>query len=67
MDKQVVDAHDIDVVIPTYNLSEYSNDYSKTLGFYGNFIEMYRLLKMVKLLILMWVMLILHRLIIDYN
>ena len=64
---QVVDAHDIDVVIPMYNLSEYSNDYSKTLGFYGNFIEMYRLLKMVKLLILMWVMLILHRLIIDYN
>ena len=29
---QVDDAHDIDVVIPTYNLIEYSDNYSKTSG-----------------------------------
>ena len=29
---QVDDAHDIDVVMPTYNLIEYSNNYSKTSG-----------------------------------
>ena len=29
---QVDDAHDIDVVIPTYNLIEYSDNYPKTSG-----------------------------------
>ena len=29
---QVDDARDIDVVIPTYNLIEYGNTYSKTSG-----------------------------------
>ena len=29
---QVDDAHDIDVVIPMYNLTEYSDNYSKTFG-----------------------------------
>ena len=29
---QVNDAHDIDVVMPTYNLIEYSHNYSKTSG-----------------------------------
>ena len=30
--KHVNDAHDIDVVMPMYNLLEYSDIYSKTLG-----------------------------------
>ena len=29
---QVDDAHDIDVVMPMYNLIEYSDNYSKTSG-----------------------------------
>ena len=29
---QVDDAYDIDVVMPTYNLIEYSDNYSKTSG-----------------------------------
>ena len=33
----------IDVVIPMYNLSEYSDAYSKTSGIYGNTIEMNQL------------------------
>ena len=30
---QIANAKDIDVVIPMYNLNEYSNDYSKTSGY----------------------------------
>ena len=36
---QIEDANDIDVAIPTYNLIEYSDIYSKTYV-YGYFIEM---------------------------
>ena len=40
---QVDDAHDIDVVMPKYNLIEYGDNYSKHLEFYGNIVEMNRL------------------------
>ena len=41
---QVYNAKDIDIVMPLYNLIEYSDNYAKTsvmfLCFYGNIIEM---------------------------
>ena len=40
---QVDDAHHVDVVMPTYNLLEYSDIYLKASGSYGNTIEMNQL------------------------
>ena len=40
---QVDDAHDINVVIPVFNLTEYSDNYSKHLEFYNNIVEMNQL------------------------
>ena len=40
---QVDATQKIDVVIPMYNLTEYSDAYSKTSGIYGNTIEMNQL------------------------
>ena len=34
---QVDDAHDIDIVMPMYNLIEYSDDYWKTSGTLGQY------------------------------
>ena len=39
---KVDDAHDIEVVVPMYNLIEYI-DYSKHLAFYGNILKMNQL------------------------
>ena len=36
---QVDNAKDIDIVVPMYNLIEYSDNYAKTSGSYGNIIE----------------------------
>ena len=41
--KQIDDAHDIDVVMAMHNLIEYSNNYSKHLEFYDNIVDMSRL------------------------
>ena len=38
---QIDDAQYIDIVIPMYNLIEYSDIYSKHLQFYFNIVEMY--------------------------
>ena len=40
---QVDDASYIDVEMPMYDLTEYSDNYVKTFEFYGNFIELHRL------------------------
>ena len=37
---QVDNAKDIDIVMPMYNLIEYSDNYPKTTGNYGNILEM---------------------------
>ena len=37
---QVDNAKDIDIVMPMYNLIEYSDNYAKTTGVYGNIFEM---------------------------
>ena len=37
---QIDHSKDIDVVMPIYNLIEYSDNYSKTSEVYGNIIEM---------------------------
>ena len=34
-------AHDIDIVMPMYNLIEYSDNYSKTSGIYGNTMKIF--------------------------
>ena len=39
--KQVDDAHDIDAVMPMYNVIEDSDNYSETSGIYGSFAELY--------------------------
>ena len=40
---QVDDAHHINVVMPTYNLIVYTDNYSKHLEFYGNILEINQL------------------------
>ena len=40
---QVDDAHDVDAVMPMYNLTGYCDNYSKTSGIYGNILEMNQL------------------------
>ena len=40
---QVDNAKGIDIVMPTYNLIEYSNNYSKNLEAYGNIGKIYQL------------------------
>ena len=37
---EIGNAKDIDIVMPVYNLIEYSDNYSKNLEVYGNIIEM---------------------------
>ena len=49
---QVDDAPDIDVAMPMYNLIEYSENCSKTSGFYGNNSEMNHLLTLVVVILL---------------
>ena len=36
-------AKDIDIVMPMYNLIEYSDNYSKPSGSYGNIVKIYQL------------------------
>ena len=36
----VDNAEDLDIVMPMYNLLEYSDNYAKTLASYGNIVEM---------------------------
>ena len=38
--REIDNAKDIDIVMPMYNLIEYSDDYSKHLEVYGNIIKM---------------------------
>ena len=40
---QIGNAKGIDVVMPMYNLIEYSDDYSKTSGISGNTVKIYQL------------------------
>ena len=40
---QIDDAHDIDVVMPMYNIIEYSEIIQKHLEFYGNIVKMNQL------------------------
>ena len=40
---QVDVSHDIDLVMPMYKLTEYSDNYSKTSEIYGNIVEIKRL------------------------
>ena len=37
-------AHDIHIVMPMYNLTEYSDNYSKTSGVYGNTTNMIQMI-----------------------
>ena len=39
-DTEIDNAQDIDLVMPLYNLIEYSDSYSKTLEFYGHTTKM---------------------------
>ena len=39
---QVDNAKDIDIVMPMYNLIEYSDNYAKTTGVYGNIVKIYQ-------------------------
>ena len=57
--KQVDDAHNIDVVIPMYKLIEYSDIIQKHQEFHDNIAEMNKLYTMIKLLILLKLMLLL--------
>ena len=46
-------AKDIDIVMPMYNLIEYSDNYAKTKEVYGNIVKIYQLeMLMMKLLFL---------------
>ena len=38
---QIDNAKDLDIVMPTYNLIEYSDNYSKTSGSCGNIVKIY--------------------------
>ena len=40
---QVDNTKDIDIVMPMYNLTEYSDNHSKTSGAYSNIVKMYQL------------------------
>ena len=40
---QVDDAHDTDLVMPMYNLTEYTDNYSKNLEFYGDIVKINRM------------------------
>ena len=40
---QIGNSEDIDIVMPIYNLIEYSNNYSKTSGAFGNIVKKYLL------------------------
>ena len=44
---QIDNAKDIDIVMPMYNLIEYSDNYARTTGIYGNFLEMNQSLMMI--------------------
>ena len=58
---QVDNAHDIDVVMPTYNLVEYRDNYSKTFDILWQYCRDEPLLNdMVKFLILLQLMLLLY-------
>ena len=58
---QVDNAKDIDIVMPMYNLIEYSDNYSKTSEVFGNTLKTYQMkIIMVILLNLMWLMLLIH-------
>ena len=59
--KQVDNAKYIDVVMPMYNLIEYSNNYSRTSGSLGQYCKYIPTVnKMVILLILMGLILLIH-------
>ena len=49
-DEHVDDANDLDIVMPMYNLIEYSDNYSDTSGIYDSLKEMNYLLIMVQIL-----------------
>ena len=59
---QIDNAKDIDIVMPMYNLIEYSDNYAKTTGVYVSIVKIYQLemLMMMILLFLQMVMLLIH-------
>ena len=58
---QIDNAKDIDIVMPMYNLIEYSDNYAKTTGSYGNIVKIYQLeMLMVKLLFLVQTILLIQ-------
>ena len=51
---QIDNAKDIDIVMPMYNLIEYSDNYAKQQKVYGNIVKIYQLeIMMMKLLFLL--------------
>ena len=59
---EIDNAKDIDIVMPMYNLIEYSDNYAKQQEFYGTIVKIYRLemLMMMILLFLKMVILLIH-------
>ena len=58
---QIYNAKDIDIVMPMYNLIEYSDNYAKTTEVYGNIVKIYQLeMLMMILLFLQRVILLIH-------
>ena len=59
---QIDNAIDIDIIMSMYNLIEYSDNYAKTTGSYGNIVKIYQLemLMMILLLFLQMVILLIH-------
>ena len=58
---QVDNAKDIDIVMPMYNLIEYSDNYAKQQEVYGNIVKIYQPeIKMMKLLNLQQAILLIH-------
>ena len=58
---QIDNAIDIDIIMSMYNLIEYSDNYAKTTGSYGNIVKIYQLeMLMMILLFLQMVILLIH-------
>ena len=58
---QIDNAQDIDIVMPMYNLIEYSDNYAKKQEVYGNIVKIYQLeMLMMKLLFLQRAILLIH-------
>ena len=58
---QIDNAKDIDIVMPMYNLIEYSDNYAKQQEVYGNILKIYQLeMIIMKLLFLQGTILLIH-------